>query len=111
MTNAVTGERNDSSSWWQKTQVEAPNPIRPRPVLMIPLRRCGSHALRLRLNNGQEFFSPYSLHIVDLMPLVPHYGDLENDDAYLRLVVDIIGLQLASMVKWKDMIFDPVGIF
>ena len=23
---------------------------RPRPVMMIPLRRCGSHALRLRLN-------------------------------------------------------------
>jgi hypothetical protein len=95
----------------KKPQLEATNPIRPRPVLMIPLRRCGSHALRLRLNNSQEFFSPYPLHIVDFMPLVPRYGDLANDDAYFRLVVDIIGLQSASMVKWKDMVFDPVDIF
>lgn len=86
-------------------------PSRPRPVLMIPLRRCGSHALRLRLNNSKEFFSPYPLHIVDFMPLVPRYGDLEDDEAYFRLVVDIIGLQSASMVKWKDMVFDPVEIF
>ena len=84
---------------------------RPRPVLMIPLRRCGSHALRLRLNNSREFFSPYPLHIVDFMPLVPRYGDLEDDEAYFRLVVDIVGLQSASMVKWKDVVFDPVEIF
>ncbi|MCI5207282.1 MAG: sulfotransferase, partial [Candidatus Electrothrix sp. ATG2] len=36
-----------------------------RPVLMIPLRRCGSHALRLRLNLSPEFYAPYPLHIVD----------------------------------------------
>ena len=84
---------------------------RPTPVLMIPLRRCGSHALRLRLNNSKEFYSPYPLHIVDFMPLVPRYGDLDNDENYFRLVVDIIGLQSASMVKWKGMVFDPVNVF
>jgi hypothetical protein len=84
---------------------------RPRPVLMIPLRRCGSHALRLRLNNSKEFFSPYPLHIVDFLHLLPRYGDLSKDDAYFRLVVDVIGLQSASMVKWKDIVFDPVEIF
>ena len=92
-------------------KVEPANAARPRPVLMIPLRRCGSHALRLRLNNSEEFFSPYPLHIVDFLPLLPRYGDLANDDAYFRLVVDIIGLQSASMVKWKDIVFDPVEIF
>ncbi len=92
-------------------QVAPVSSTRPRPVLMIPLRRCGSHALRLRLNNSQEFFSPYPLHIIDFMPLVPRYGDLSNDDAYFRLVVDIVGLQSASMVKWKDIVFDPVEIF
>jgi hypothetical protein len=92
-------------------KIEPASPARPRPVLMIPLRRCGSHALRLRLNNSREFFSPYPLHIVDFMPLVPRYGDLTNDDAYFRLVVDIVGLQSASMVKWKDIVFDPVEIF
>lgn len=84
---------------------------RPRPVLMIPLRRCGSHALRLRLNFNSKFYSPYPLHIVDFMPMVPLYGDLANDKAYFRLVVDVVGLQAASMVKWSDMVFDPVDIF
>ncbi len=84
---------------------------RPRPVLMIPLRRCGSHALRLRLNNNPAFYSPYPLHIVDFMPLVPAYGDLQDDQNYFRLVVDVVGLQSASMVKWPGMVFDPVDIF
>ena len=39
--------------------------------MMIPLRRCGSHALRLRLNLSPQFYSPYPLHLVDMMPLLP----------------------------------------
>ncbi|WP_051710257.1 sulfotransferase family protein [Andreprevotia chitinilytica] len=84
---------------------------RPRPILMIPLRRCGSHALRLRLNFSDQFHSPYPLHIVDFMPLVPLYGDLADDRAYFRMVVDVVGLQAASMVKWSGAVFDPVDIF
>lgn len=84
---------------------------RPLPVLMIPLRRCGSHALRLRLNFSHEFFSPYPLHIVDFMPLLPLYGDLSQDRSYFQLVVDVVGLQAASMVKWPDIVFDPVELF
>ena len=89
----------------------SPSHPRPRPVLMIPLRRCGSHALRLRLNFNPRFYSPYPLHIVDLMPMVPLYGDLADDRAYFRMVVDVVGLQAASMVKWSDIVFDPVEIF
>ncbi len=84
---------------------------RPRPLLMIPLRRCGSHALRLRLNFNPEFYAPYPLHIVDFMPLVRQYGDLKKDKAYFQLIVDIIGLETASMVKWPDIVFDPLDIF
>ncbi|MGC0154106.1 sulfotransferase family protein [Chromobacterium vaccinii] len=84
---------------------------RPLPVLMIPLRRCGSHALRLRLNFSQQFYSPYPLHIVDFMPLLPLYGDLADDRNYFQLVVDLVGLQAASMVKWPDLAFDPVELF
>lgn len=84
---------------------------RPRPVLMIPLRRCGSHALRLRLNFNSDFYSPYPLHIVDFMPLVPLYGDLSDDKAYFKLVVDVVGLQAAGVVKWPGLVFDPVEIF
>jgi Sulfotransferase family len=87
------------------------SPGRPRPVLMMPLRRCGSHALRLRLNFNPDFHSPYPLHIVDFMPLVPLYGDLSEDRRYFQMVVDVVGLQAASLVKWPDMVFDPVEIF
>ncbi|USX15693.1 sulfotransferase [Oxalobacteraceae bacterium OTU3CAMAD1] len=85
--------------------------VRPRPVMMIPLRRCGSHALRLRLNMSPQFYSPYPLHIVDLMPLVPLYGDLRDDRSYFRMVTDVVGLQAVSMVKWPGAVFDPVEIF
>lgn len=86
------------------------NRKRPRPVLMIPVRRCGSHALRLRLNMSPDFYAPYPLHIVDFMPLVELYGDLANDQAYFQLIMDVIGLQSASMVKW-NITFDPVKVF
>ncbi|MCU1750202.1 sulfotransferase family protein [Pseudomonas sp. 6D_7.1_Bac1] len=84
---------------------------RPRPILMIPLRRCGSHALRLRLNLNPQFHSPYPVHIADFMPVVPLYGDLADDNAYFRMVVDVVGLQAASIVKWPGASFDPIDIF
>jgi Sulfotransferase family len=84
---------------------------RPRPVLMTPIRRCGSHALRLRLNQSPDFYSPYPMHLVDLMPLVNLYGDLNNDWSYFQLVIDLVGLQNATMVKWDDVALDPVKIF
>lgn len=94
-----------------KSNPTGENGNRPVPVLMIPLRRCGSHALRLRLNFNPQFYSPYPLHIVDFVPLLPLYGDLEDDHAYFRLVSDVIGLQAVSMVKWPGVAFDPVEIF
>ena len=83
----------------------------PRPVLMIPLRRCGSHALRLRLNANPDFYAPYPLHIVDFMPLLQLYGDLNDDNTYFQLITDVIGLQTGLMVKWPDISLDPVEIF
>ena len=84
---------------------------RPLPLLMIPLRRCGSHALRLRLNASPQFHSPYPLHIVVFMPLVPLYGDLRDDSAYRQMVKDVVGLQQSSMVKWPGVHFDAEEIF
>jgi hypothetical protein len=84
--------------------------IVPRSVLMIPLRRCGSHAIRLRLSLNPEFHAPYPLHVVDFMPLLPGYGDLKHDDNYFQLIVDLVGLQAVSMIKW-DAMLDPVALF
>jgi hypothetical protein len=96
----------------QNTPKSPANKTHPKPVLMIPLRRCGSHALRLRLNANPEFFyAPYPLHIVDFMPLVELYGDLRDDRAYFQMVVDVVGLQAVSMVKWPNVVFDPVNVF
>jgi hypothetical protein len=78
---------------------------------MVPLRRCGSHALRLRLNVSPGFHSPYPLHVVDFMPLVPLYGHLGDDAAYLQMVKDVVGLQAASMVKWPGVTFNAQEIF
>ena len=84
---------------------------RPRPVLMTPIRRCGSHALRLRLNQSADFYSPYPMHIVDFMPLVDLYGDLARDWSYFQMVIDLVGLQNATMVKWDNVALDPVKVF
>ncbi|MEO1507350.1 MAG: sulfotransferase [Cyanobacteria bacterium J06633_23] len=81
------------------------------PVSMIPIRRCGSHALRLRLNASPEFYSPYPMHVVDFMPLVSAYGDLSDDWNYFQLAVDLVGLQNSTMVKWDGISLDPVSIF
>ena len=83
----------------------------PRPLLMVPLRRCGSHALRLRLIANPDFFSPYPLHQVDFMHLVKHYGDLSDDMNYFRLITDFIGFANASSVRWIGVDWDPVHVF
>jgi hypothetical protein len=87
-----------------------PNGI-PQPLLMIPLRRCGSHALRLRLRTNPDFFSPYPLHQVDFLPLLKHYGDLSDDTNYFRLITDFIGFANTSPIRWSDVNWDPVSIF
>src|SRR5690242_19325375 len=95
----------------QSNHANNPSDARPRPILMIPLRRCGSHALRLRLKFNRDFYSPYPLHLVDFMPMVGLYGDLSNDYAYFQMVIDLVGLQTATMVKWEGVALDPVTIF
>ncbi|MEO1671486.1 MAG: sulfotransferase [Cyanobacteria bacterium J06631_2] len=78
---------------------------------MTPIRRCGSHALRLRLNLSPDFYSPYPLHIIDFMPLIELYGDLNDDWSYFQLVLDLVGLQNATMVKWDGVALEPNKIF
>jgi hypothetical protein len=79
--------------------------------LMVPLRRCGSHAIRLRLNKNPKFYAPYPVHVVDFMPLDSRYGDLNDDGIYFQLTLDLIGLVNATMVKWDGVTLDPVAVF
>jgi hypothetical protein len=80
-------------------------------VQMIPLRRCGSHAIRLRLGFDPDFYSPYPLHMVDLKSLIPLYGDLTDDRNYFQMTVDLVGLQSLSLVKWEGVAIDPIIFF
>lgn len=82
-----------------------------RKVMMIPLRRCGSHAIRLRLNRNPSFYAPYPLHITDVMEIFSRYGNLTNDKIYFQLITDLVGLQNSLMVKWPGISLDPVEIF
>lgn len=83
---------------------------RPKLVMMVPLRRCASNAIRLRMNLHPDFYSPYPLHLVDIMDALPQYGDLEQDENYFRLITDMVGLLGVSLVKWPDITFDPVDL-
>ena len=76
-------------------------------VLMVPLRRCGSNALRLRLNLHPDFYSPYPLHVGDL----PDCQYSNDDVGYFQQIVDLVGLQRHSLVPWDDIVFDPIEIF
>lgn len=58
-----------------------------------------------------DFYSPYPLHIVDFMPLIPLYGSLMDDARYFQLITDLIGLQAFSLVPWKDIFYDPHFLF
>lgn len=83
---------------------------RPRPILMTPLQRCGSHAIRLRLAQNPTFYSPHPLNVIDFMPLAELYGELD-DTNYFQLVLDLVGLQNVNMVKWSGVVLDPVAVF
>lgn len=85
--------------------------MRPRPVLMTPLQRCGSHAIRLRLAQNPTFYSPHPLNVIDFMPLMEHYGDLADDNTYLQLVIDLVGFQNVNLVKWPGVAIDPLTVF
>lgn len=83
----------------------------PRLVMMIPLRRCGSNAIRLRLNMNPAFYSPYPLHLCDILSIAKSPRDLSDDEHYFRLIVDVIGLQTMSLIRWPGIVFDPVKVF
>jgi len=70
-------------------------------LFMIPLRRCGSHAIRLRLNMSEEFYSPYPLHIIDILNKVNIKDEeLLDDNKYKKLIELILGLEEKLFFRW-----------
>lgn len=77
--------------------------------MMVPLRRCGSNAIRLRMNLHPGFYSPYPLHLSDLV--APSAGDLSDDAVYRQLVGVVVGVQQNSLVPWEGVSFDADSVF
>lgn len=75
-----------------------------QPVFMVGEQRSGSNLLRLMLNQSPELAGPHPPHILQrFMPLVPGYGDLEQDRNFLELVDDVCELVERNPVPWEGM--------
>jgi len=77
----------------------APNPS--SPLFIIGTERSGSNLLRLILDAHPRLFVPHPPHILRYFsPLEPRYGDLAQDDAFRRLVDDVLRLVDGHIHRW-----------
>ena len=77
------------------------------PIFMIGTQRSGSSLLRLMLNQLPEIAVPHPPHILQqIMPLVPNYGDLSDDENFSQLVDDVCRLVELSPVPWEGVVLD-----
>lgn len=81
------------------------------PIFMIGTQRSGSNLLRLMLNQLPEVAAPHPPHILQrLMPLIPGYGDLEEDENFARLVDDVCRLVELNPVPWDGVTLDRADV-
>ncbi|MFZ5480232.1 MAG: sulfotransferase family protein [Myxococcota bacterium] len=72
------------------------------PIFIIGTERSGSNLVRLLLNSHPNVAVPHPPHIVRYFaPLEPAYGDLSRDDAFARLVDDVLALLDAHIYAWE----------
>ena len=77
------------------------------PIFMIGTQRSGSNLLRLMLNQLPEIAAPHPPHILQrIMPLVPSYGDLSDDENFCQLVDDVCRLVELNPVPWEGVVLD-----
>jgi hypothetical protein len=71
------------------------------PLFILGTERSGSNLLRLILNSHSRIAVPHPPHVVRYFaPLEPLYGDLARDDAFGRLVADILRLLDTHIYQW-----------
>jgi hypothetical protein len=77
------------------------------PILMIGTQRSGSNLLRLMLNQLPGIAAPHPPHILQrMMPLMPSYGDLNQDKNFAVLVDDVCRLVELNPVPWEGVVLD-----
>lgn len=75
--------------------------------LMIGTQRSGSNLLRLMLNQIDGIAAPHPPHILQrMMPLLPKYGDLNQENSFRLLVDDVCRLVELNPVTWEGVSLD-----
>lgn len=70
-------------------------------VQFIGTQRSGSNLLRVMLNEHSKISSPHPPHILQvMMPFLPIYGSLANDNNFKILVEDVCHLVETNPVNW-----------
>jgi hypothetical protein len=71
-------------------------------IQIIGTQRSGSNLLRLMLNQLDEIDAPHPPHILrTFVPLLPHYGDLNEKKNFDLLVDDVCNLVEYNPVPWN----------
>ncbi|MDF7826958.1 sulfotransferase [Pontiellaceae bacterium B12227] len=81
-------------------------------IFMIGEQRSGSNLLRLMLEQHPRITAPHPPHILQrIMPLLPVYGDLDDDAAFRQLIADVCELIHRNPVPWDDVELDEQEVF
>lgn len=81
------------------------------PFFMIGTQRSGSNLLRLMLDQLPEVSAPHPPHILQrLTPILPGYGDLNDEASFMRLVDDVCQLVELNPVPWEGVTLDRAHV-
>jgi hypothetical protein len=81
-------------------------------IQMIGTQRSGSNLLRLMLNQLPEVFAPHPPHVfVVFFPLLPYYGNLEDDTNFKNLLNDVCTLIELNPVPWSEVDLNRETLF
>ena len=72
-------------------------------IQIIGTQRSGSNLLRLILNQFPQISAPHPPHVLKtFVPLLPYYGNLQEDDNFYLLAHDIASFVNANPVPWNE---------
>ncbi|MBI5100608.1 MAG: sulfotransferase [Nitrospirae bacterium] len=76
-------------------------------LFMIGTQRSGSNLLRLMLNQQPAIAAPHPPHILErFIPLLPLYGDLQDDKNFDLLIDDVCRMIELNPVPWEGVTLD-----
>ncbi len=74
-------------------------------IFMVGEQRSGSNLLRIMLGQATEIAAPHPPHILQrMMPLLPLYGDLQDEATFRLLVDDVCRVIECNPVPWENIL-------